>query len=935
MRLYRIFYFIAVLLTLSVYGFGQRVPVAPSMLLGIGGLDAAVYSSSMKFDAQGNTYVTGHFTDRYDSADFDPSAGVTTLGIINSSSGYVAKYSAAGALVWVKLFKGESNGLDVDRNGNVTVIGERHPNIAPPNTIYVDAFILHLDNNGNVLWEKLIQSGSKDRPMPPPIGLFQDVQVGYKVTSDDAGNLIAVYTFMGSPDLNGKITAKGYYDGLVVKYDPNGNVIWKFNLGATGSFNNSALEVLVDKDNNIILAGYTSGEVNYNPLGTAVNVTAYNSMFLAQYSPAGILQWIKSIKGSQSTYNVRLALDGQNNIYINGAFTREIDFGIAPKLKPNGSQDIFIAKYSSGGNVLYYKSIGGSGAAVYNAGVATGPDNSLYLTGSFSGKVDIDLFASVTELNSDGTTGMFLTKYDDNGNYQWGFRVPRIYSGDVRDVNSVGGDLKLGAQDINVNSSNEIFVTGGFQSTVNFNGTGCGVNSLTAKNASDPTNGSTDMFIVRYTPTLEIPVTNNTVTVPVITDICPGVDPGLITGSIPVGSNYTYQWQQSLDNRTFTDINGSVSKDFDPPVLSATMHYRRRLVTSECAALNISNVITLTPVQSVTVNTITAPPVLGFCNAGDAELISGSVPQGVGTVNYQWQQSTDSISFTNINGATSKEYDPPSLSVTTYYRRLILHVACNTVLTSNTIVITINSLPEPKVSAEKTVCIGDGVTLNATGGIRYSWSPAVGLSATNVASPTAKPTTTTNYAVTVYNGFCTKVLQVKVIVVESPTVNAGADMEIMNGDEVQLNTEVSNVEGATYSWTPTIYLDDPTIANPIASPTDQITYLLTVKSANGCFIVSDEVVIDVREKVMIPNAFTPNGDGVNDILTIPGLDSYKQSTLTFFDRNGQRIFKSLAYPKPWDGTHNGKSLPTGTYYYVIDLNNSERKRLSGAIFLIK
>lgn len=937
MHFNKLFYFIAVLLTLPVYGFGQRVPVAPSMLLGIGGLDAAVYSSNLKFDAQGNTYVTGYFIDRNDKTDFDPSAGVTTLGITNSNSGYIAKYSAAGVLVWVKSFKGQSNGLDIDRNGNVTVIGERNSSKVHPNVNrYVDAFILHLDNSGNVLWERSIESGSKNIPIDPNrIIIYQDLQTGYKVASDDAGNLIAVFTYGGSPDVDGMITANGTYDGLVVKYDPNGNVIWKFNLGATGLFNNSALEALVDKDDNIIIAGYTDGVVNYNPLGTPVNVTADNSMFLAKYSPAGILQWVKSINGSRPRYNIRLALDGQDNIYINGSFTDLIDFGVAPKLTPNGTQDIFIAKYSSGGNLLYHKSIGGPGAAMVNGGLTTGPDNSLYLTGNFSGKVDVDLSSSVVELNSGGMVGMFLTKYDDNGNYQWAFRVPGIYSGSVRNFNSAGAYLRLGVQDINVNSSNEIFATGGFQSTVNFNGTGCGVNSLTAKNTDDPSSGSTDMFIVRYTPTIEIPVTNNTVTVPVVTDICPDVDPGLMTGSIPVGDHYTYQWQQSLDNITFTDITGSVSKDFDPPVLYATIHYRRRLVTSECAAPNISNVVTLTLLKSATLNTITAPLVLGFCNAGDPDLISGSVPQGVGNVNYQWQQSTDGISFTNISSATTKEYDPPSLSVTTYYRRLIINIPCNTVLPSNTVAITINPVPVPTVSAEQTVCIGDGVTLVATGGIRYSWSPAVGLSATNVESPTAKPTITTNYTVTVFNNYCINVLHVKVIVVDRPTVNAGADKEIINGDKVQLVAQVSNVEGATYSWTPATYLDNHTIANPMASPTDHITYRLTVRSANGCFIVSDEVAINVREKLIIPNAFTPNGDGINDILTIPGLDSYRQSTLTIFNRNGQPIFKSLAYPKSWDGSHNGKPLPIGTYYYIIELNNYDHKRLSGYIFLIK
>ncbi|MEJ7557099.1 MAG: gliding motility-associated C-terminal domain-containing protein [Pedobacter sp.] len=442
------------------------------------------------------------------------------------------------------------------------------------------------------------------------------------------------------------------------------------------------------------------------------------------------------------------------------------------------------------------------------------------------------------------------------------------------------------------------------------------------------------MFIVRYTPTIEKPITNNTATTPV-TDICPGVDPGLITGSIPVGDNYTYQWQQSLNNKTFTDITDAVSKDFDPPVISASTYYRRRLVTSECAVPNVSNVVTLTLLESATLNTITAPAVISFCNAGDAGLLRGSVPKAVGVVDYQWQQSTDNINFTNINGATAKEYDPQSVGVTTYYRRLITNIPCNIGTPSNTVTITIISGPIPTVSAEQTVCIGNAVTLTATGGIRYSWSPAAGLSGTDIASPKAAPTTTTNYTVMIFNGNCSTSLQVKVTVVNKPTVNAGADKAIKNGDKVQLNAQVGDAEGATYSWTPATYLDNPSIANPMANPTNDITYRLTVASANGCFVVSDEVAIAVDEKLIIPNAFSPNGDGINDILNIPGLDTFKQSILTIFNRNGQQVFESLAHLKPWDGTHNGKPLPTGTYYYIIELNNYDQKRLSGYISLIK
>jgi hypothetical protein len=746
MRLNRLLYFFALLLALPLAGYGQTVPVAPNMLLDIGEMYADLSPSILKFDAQGNIYVAGNYNSS-NSVDFDPSAGVTKL--TQPSGGFVAKYSAAGALVWVKSLEerfmrggSEANGLDIDRNGNITVIGRRTPlrEIDPyfDHNFYSDAFILHLDNNGNVLWEKFIESGNKGLPTGRnEVNIYIDEEIGYKVASDDAGNLIAVYTFGGSPDVDGKITAKGNNDGLVVKYDPNGNVIWKFSLGATGGVNNSALAALVDKDNNIIIAGYTNGTVNYNPLGAPVNITKNSDMFIAKYSPAGILLWVKSIDGYMVDYNIKLALDGQDNIYINGAFTSPIDFGVAPALNPKTYQDVFIAKYSSGGNLLYHKSIGGVDAYTANRGVVAGPDGSLYLTGSIKGKVDFDPSASVSEVNSNGTVSTYLAKYDDNGNYQWVFSIPSNNNADALSIIRLGtGDFVTnGVQYVNVNSSNEILLTGSFHGTVNFDGTGCGVSNMTQQGVQ----GRYDMFIVRYVPTTLTPITNNAIAAPAVNNICPDDDPGLITGSIPVGNVYTYQWQQSSNNIAFTDIPGAVSQDFDPPVITATTYYRRRLVSSVCAAPNISNVVTVTLSKPATVNTITAPVVISFCNAGDAGLIRGSVPQANGTVDYQWQQSIDNVTFTHISGATAKDYDPPSTGVTTYYRRLINNTPCSIGVPGNTVTITIIPIPIPTVSAEQTVCVGDGVTLNATGGTRYSWSPATGLSSASGASPVATP----------------------------------------------------------------------------------------------------------------------------------------------------------------------------------------------------
>ncbi len=84
----------------------------------------------------------------------------------------------------------------------------------------------------------------------------------------------------------------------------------------------------------------------------------------------------------------------------------------------------------------------------------------------------------------------------------------------------------------------------------------------------------------------------------------------------------------------------------------------------------------------------------------------------------------------------------------------------------------------------------------------------------------------------------------------------------------------------------------------------------------------------------MPNTFTPNNDGINDTWIIQNLADYPNVRVQVFNRYGQTVFESKGYTKPWDGTMNGKSLPFGTYYYVIEPGNG-RKPVTGYVVLIK
>ncbi len=144
--------------------------------------------------------------------------------------------------------------------------------------------------------------------------------------------------------------------------------------------------------------------------------------------------------------------------------------------------------------------------------------------------------------------------------------------------------------------------------------------------------------------------------------------------------------------------------------------------------------------------------------------------------------------------------------------------------------------------------------------------------------------------------------------------DAGQDEEIAEGGSVQLNV----TGGTTYTWTPTTGLSSNTIPDPIANPASPTAYAVTT-TINGC-TYTDTVNVNVIQLIDPPNTFSPNGDGINDTWEVPGIADYPGSEVIIYDRWGQKVFKSNGYREPWDGSHNGKQVSEGTFYYYIKLN---------------
>lgn len=187
------------------------------------------------------------------------------------------------------------------------------------------------------------------------------------------------------------------------------------------------------------------------------------------------------------------------------------------------------------------------------------------------------------------------------------------------------------------------------------------------------------------------------------------------------------------------------------------------------------------------------------------------------------------------------------------------------------------------------------------------------------------------YTFTADNG-CNEVKKQSITVFPLPSVDAGEDAVILLGGQTTLKAKAAG-NGLTYKWFPIDGLNKSDILNPIASPKENTTYTLMVTSSDGC-IIFDMVNVIVAGFPKIPNTFTPNNDGVNDAWNIEYLETYVNAKVSIYNRYGNEVFSSFGYLNPWDGKSNGKEVPVGVYYYVIDPRNGSNV-FTGSVTVIR
>jgi gliding motility-associated-like protein len=251
---------------------------------------------------------------------------------------------------------------------------------------------------------------------------------------------------------------------------------------------------------------------------------------------------------------------------------------------------------------------------------------------------------------------------------------------------------------------------------------------------------------------------------------------------------------------------------------------------------------------------------------------------------------------------------------------VIRDAACQVITKTVTVGFTDNLTLTTTPATDTLVCAGVPVPLLATSAANvYAWSPAGGLSSAVINNPVAAVNANTTYTVTASLNGCVRTKAININIKANPVISAGPDKTIISGDVVTLDGSSVNINNQSILWSPAA-----TITGGInsyvatAKPTATTTYTLTIKDNNNCVSTDDAVVTVVPYCVKVMDAFTPNGDGINDkwIVTSGGACT-SQVMVNVFNRNGELVYNNENYQNNWDGTYKGKPLPDATYYYVI------------------
>lgn len=303
----------------------------------------------------------------------------------------------------------------------------------------------------------------------------------------------------------------------------------------------------------------------------------------------------------------------------------------------------------------------------------------------------------------------------------------------------------------------------------------------------------------------------------------------------------------------------------------------------------------------------------------------------------QWSPTT------GLNNSTSSSVIAKPTDNTVYTIKAFLNPMCPIY---DTIKVDVRTSLSARAYPDTFICVGDTVQLHAEGEstslnqTTIVWQASNTLSDTKIPDPLAFPKIRTTYFATFKNGTCViPTIPVTVDVKKLPSVKAGDEQIVIKGMEAILTA--TSPDNVTYAWSENYFLSCLDCANTTAKPEQDTTYRVTVTNEFGCTASDDQHVRIIEDcngdAVFIPNTFTPNGDGQNDILNVygPGVQSVKQFRI--FNRWGELVFDTRDMNFGWDGTFKNEKLLPAVFVYYVDVECIDGRRTikKGNITLIR
>lgn len=445
---------------------GQIEPIGPIIAqlyewtksMGDFSSDAA---NAVAVDALGNVYSTGFFQG---TVDFDPDTiGIHELDSEGSYDIFVLKLDALGNFVWAKNMGGteadSGHAISVDEDSNVYITGyftntaDFDPDEVVTYTLFSegeeDIFVSKLDASGNFIWAKHLGGPFNDK--------------GNSIALDNLGAVYTTGFFQDTADFNPDavgtydLSSEGSTDIFISKLDSSGDFVTAIKIG--GPEADVGNSIALDVSGNIYTTGYFEDTVDFDPsVGVRILVSdGDKDIFVSKLDNNLLFRRGKRMGGIGQDVGNGITVGPAGNVYTTGFFEDTADFDPQAFLSHNltslGGLDIFVSKLSSSINFRWAKRMGDSGLDTAFA-ISIDAAGKVYTTGYFSETVDFNPGPGTHELDSDGSTDIFISKLSASGNYIWAKRM--------------GGDGSDSGNSIRVSENLSVYTVGGFDDIVDF-----------------------------------------------------------------------------------------------------------------------------------------------------------------------------------------------------------------------------------------------------------------------------------------------------------------------------------------------------------------------------------------------------------------------------------------------------------------------------------